>query len=101
MYWVDIVDQSIQRSNLDGTNVEKILSGQEGLFGIGLDPFSEHVYFTNAVDDKIQRIGMDGSDLVDIITTRPWIFLASLQRWYPDRATISFGITAYSPQMHE
>jgi ribosomal protein S27E len=26
---------------------------------------------------------------------RPWIFLASLQRWYPDRATISFGITAY------
>ena len=68
MYWTDKDTDKIQRSNLDGSSVEDLVtSGLSSPRGIALDVAGGKMYWTDW--DKIQRSNLDGSDVEDLGTT--------------------------------
>ena len=73
MYWTDVLTDKIQRANLDGSNVEDLITtGLERTLDIALDVASGKMYWTDygtATTGKIQRANLDGSGVEDLITT--------------------------------
>ena len=81
IYWTDsgtgnpnpLQDDKIQRANLDGSNVETLLTFQNFLrlpTGIELDMAGGKMYWTDATRDRIRRANLDGSGVEDILNTR-------------------------------
>jgi hypothetical protein len=69
MYWTDSGPGRIQRANLDGTNVETLVTGlTAGLRGIAVDGASGKMYWADFTAGKIQRANLDGTGIQDIIT---------------------------------
>ncbi len=46
MYWTDFDADKIQRADLDGANVEDLVTGLTDPFGIALDPAAGKIYWT-------------------------------------------------------
>ena len=72
MYWTDDGTDKIQRSNLDGSGVEDLVTSDDGLEdlgGIALDVSGGKMYWTEAGAAKIQRSNLDGSDVENLVTT--------------------------------
>ena len=70
MYWTDFGTDKIQRADLDGSNVEDLVTtGLDIPFGIALDVRAGKMYWTDAGTDKIQRADLDGSNVEDLVTT--------------------------------
>ena len=71
IYWKNVERKAkggkIQRANLDGSNVEDIITGLRGPHGIALDMIAGKIYWT-ADTNKIQRANLDGSNVEDIVT---------------------------------
>ena len=66
IYWGD---SGIQRANLDGTNVENVVSADaEYAEYIALDVADGKIYWTNWLYNKIQRANLDGTNVQDIVT---------------------------------
>ena len=66
MYWTDRTLDKIQRSNLDGTNVEVIVKKDTLTISpncIALDVNSNKIYWGNWRREIIQRANLDGSDV--------------------------------------
>lgn len=54
---------SIKRSNLDGSNVETVISGLTGeAFGLALDVASETIYWVGVSDNKVRKANYDGTN---------------------------------------
>ena len=81
IYWTDsgtgnptpMQDDKIQRADLDGSNVETLLTFENFLrlpFGIALDVAGGKMYWTDPTRDRIRRANLDGSGVEDIINTR-------------------------------
>ena len=68
MYWTVGGAGIIQRSNLDGSSVEDLITGLEEPDGIALDVAGGKMYWTDWGTDKIQRSNLDGSSVEDLIT---------------------------------
>ena len=69
MYWADESTAKIQRANLDGSNVEDIISsGLQSPYAVAIDPDANKIYWTDIGSNKIQRANLDGSDIEDIAT---------------------------------
>ena len=69
IYWTDFVTDKIQRANLDGSNVQDLVTqGLRGPSGIALDVGSGKMYWTDFGTDKIQRANLDGSNVQDLVT---------------------------------
>ena len=69
MYWVDYRAAKIQRADLDGSNVEDLITtGLNSPSGIALDVGGGKMYWTDAITDKIQRADLNGSNVEDLIT---------------------------------
>ena len=70
MYWTDSASNRIQRADLDGSNVETVLSGftGSGLRGIDVDSAGGKIYWTDFAAQKIQRANLDGSGVQDLVT---------------------------------
>ena len=71
LYWTDWGTDKIQRADLDGSNVEDLVSdaGLDGPDGLALDPSGGKIYWTNVGSNKIQRADLDGSNVEDLITS--------------------------------
>ena len=70
MYWIDSGTDKIQRADLDGTNIEDIVTtGLRTPSGIAVDTTADKVYWIDSGTDKIQRANLDGSNIQDIVTT--------------------------------
>ena len=70
MYWTDAGSDKIQRANLDGSQVEDLVTtGLDGPWGIALDVSDGKMYWVDTGTDKIQRANLDGSGVEDVITT--------------------------------
>ena len=70
MYWTDVVTDKIKRANLDGSNVEDLITtGLSAPNGIALDVGRGKMYWTDFNNRKIQRANLDGSNVEDLITT--------------------------------
>jgi sugar lactone lactonase YvrE len=66
MYWVDNTTGKIQRANLDGTEVEDIVTGTISPYGIALDPAGGKMYWTETTG-KIRRSDLSGTEVEDIV----------------------------------
>ena len=63
----------VQRANLDGSNIETLVSGLETPFGIALDVDGGKIYWTDADMDvpdtyKVQRANLDGSNIETLVS---------------------------------
>ena len=81
MYWTDsgtgspnpLQDDKIQRANLDGSNIETLVTYENLLRlprGIALDVAAGKMYWTDISRDRIRRANLDGSDAEDVLNTR-------------------------------
>ena len=72
IYWVDFEAGKIQRANLDGSDVEDLVSGLDGPHYIVFDKDSSKMYWTEGrfgdLFGKIQRANLDGSNVEDLVT---------------------------------
>ena len=68
MYWTDPRTQKIHRSNLDGSSMERLVTGVIS-DGIALDVSGGKMYWTDWANDKVQRSNLDGSGVEDLVTT--------------------------------
>ena len=69
MYWTDSFWHKIQRANLDGSNVEDVItSGLGGPSGLALDVANGKMYWTELNRNRIQRANLDGSNIEDLVT---------------------------------
>ena len=58
----------VQRANLDGSNIETLVTGLEAPFGITLDADGGQIYWTDAGTGKVQRTNLDGSIIETLVT---------------------------------
>ena len=68
MYWPDVSTGKIQRANLDGSDVEDVVTGLNAPFGVALDVPGGKVYWPGSSSGKIQRANLDGSNVEDLVT---------------------------------
>ena len=69
MYWTDTITDKIQRANLDGTEVENLITtGLSNPRGISLDPLNNKMYWADQDHEKIYRANLNGSGMQDLIT---------------------------------
>ena len=69
IFWIDNGTDKIQRANLDGSNIEDLVTqGLEFPRGIALDVEDGKMYWTDTDTNKIQRANLDGSDVQDLVT---------------------------------
>ena len=70
MYWTDGSTDNIKRANLDGSNVEDLITtGLRDPRGIALDVSEGKMYWIEWGTDKIKRANLDGSNIEDLVTT--------------------------------
>ena len=70
LYWTDSGADKIQRADLDGSQVEDLVT--EGLQiprGLALDQTSGKLYWADSGTDRIQRANLDGTEIEDLVTT--------------------------------
>ena len=69
MYWIDWGTDKIHRADLDGSNVEDLITtGLRWPSGIALDVGGGKMYWTEDGTNKIQRASLDGSQVEDLVT---------------------------------
>ena len=72
MYWTDWSTRKILRANVDGSEVEDVVTTGSSPSGIVLDLAARKMYWTEATDQqspgRIRRADLDGSKVEDIIT---------------------------------
>ena len=63
LYWADSVLDKIQRSDLNGSNVENIVvNGLDTVDGIAIDPVGRKIYWTDTgSNSRIELANLDGS----------------------------------------
>ena len=70
IYWTDQGTAKIQRADLDGSNVEDLVTtGLVMPSGIALDLGAGKMYWKDEGADKIQRADLDGSNVEDVVAT--------------------------------
>ena len=72
LYWTDWVAERIRRADLDGTNVEDLVTSADGLdrpVALALDVRNGKMYWTDWDTDKIQRADLDGTNVEDLVTS--------------------------------
>ena len=72
LYWTDATRDKIQRANLDGSNIEDLVTsaaGLDGPVGLVLDVSGGKMYWTEWEENKIRRANLDGSNVEDFITS--------------------------------
>ena len=64
----------IQRANLDGTNVQDVVTGLDEPEDIAIDVSGGKIYWTEEHDPRIQRANLDGTNVQDAVTglNRPY-----------------------------
>ena len=67
MYWVDNRLDAIRRSNLDGTQVENLLTGVEEPEDIALDLDADRMYWMEQGTNSIRRAGLDGENVETLV----------------------------------
>ena len=69
IYWTDHQTDKIHRANLDGSNVQDLVTkGLKFPGGIALDVAGGKMYWTDFGTNKIQRANLDGSNVQDLVT---------------------------------
>ncbi len=75
IYWTDATARRIQRANLDGSNVQTLVT-ETWPVGITLDVAGGKIYWTDWDTNRIQRANLDGSDIQALVTATAAIGIA-------------------------
>lgn len=67
MYWSDRIANTISRANLDGTNIEILVSDLGQARGVAIDTTNYMMYWADNGTDTIQRSMLDGSGVEDLV----------------------------------
>ena len=71
MYWTDSVTGKIQRANLDGTNIQDLVTTElSNLKDIELDITGNKMYWVVPETHKVQRANLDGTNVEDLVDTQ-------------------------------
>ena len=62
IYWTDSSRGTIHRANLDGSNVETLITGADAPNSLALDVDGGHIYWTDWERGTIRRANLDGSN---------------------------------------
>lgn len=68
LYWTDDGTGRIQRSKLDGSGIEDVITGLSNPCGIALDHTAGKIYWTDSGSGRIRRANFDGSSLEVLVT---------------------------------
>lgn len=73
LYWANagthIVDYgSICRSNLDGSNIETLISGLSRPHGVTIDTNNDTMYYTEVLLGTIHRYDLNGSNIITVVS---------------------------------
>ncbi len=66
LYWADLV-QRIQRSNLDGSSPETVLTGRS-FRGIALDLEHQKIYWAEPILNRIEQANLDGTGIQTVVS---------------------------------
>jgi DNA-binding beta-propeller fold protein YncE len=66
IYWA--TRDNIQRANLDGTNVQDVVTGLDEPENIAVDVSGGKIYWSIEYGDRIQRANLDGTHVQDVVT---------------------------------
>ena len=69
VYWTEPTLNTIQQANLDGTDVDDLVSGLANPTDIAVDMMGRKLYWTNGGSNTIQRANLDGTDVDDFLTS--------------------------------
>ncbi|MFH1843360.1 MAG: DUF5050 domain-containing protein [bacterium] len=71
MYWTDWASATahIKRADLDGANIETLLSSLSGPYGLALDVTGGKMYWTEFSINVIRRANLDGTGMEDLVTS--------------------------------
>ena len=70
LYWTDFGSDRIQRADLDGANVENLVTrGLDAPAGLALDVSAGKMYWADSRTRKIQRADLDGANVENLITS--------------------------------
>lgn len=61
IYWTEQIQGKVQRSNLDGTNIEDIITGLTFPRGVARDVTTNKIYWSEDLPSDIERANLDGS----------------------------------------
>ena len=67
IYWADSDADKIQRSNLDGSSVEDVITKGTGPRCLAIDPHSLKLYWTGLESDTIYRSNLDGTNINEVV----------------------------------
>ena len=81
VYWTDSawaggISRKIRRANLDGSNVQDLVTGIDHPIGLALDVAAGKMYWTDRnnkelnLRSRIQRANLDGTNIETLVTTR-------------------------------
>lgn len=74
IYWSDLINEKIQRANLDGSEIEDVVATGERPCFLALDLAAEKIYWSACIIvqgtelQEIRRANLDGTDTEDLIT---------------------------------
>ena len=86
MYWPDVSTGKIQRADLDGSNVEDIVTGLNAPFGVALDAAGGKIYWpVGTLSGKIQPGNWTKPALPAQITVWGYWIRWSPTAWWPRR----------------
>ncbi|MCB9078510.1 MAG: hypothetical protein H6631_13000 [Anaerolineaceae bacterium] len=68
IYWTDTSTGKIQRSNLDGSAIEDVVTGIREPEQIRIDTIGGKIYWVDSSTGKVQRANLDSSGLEDLVT---------------------------------
>ena len=70
LYWTDWGTDKIQRADLDGSNVEDLVTmGLDTPVGLAVDVSAGKMYWSDMSTKKIRRADLDGSNVEDLVTS--------------------------------
>ena len=68
LYWTNWAEGEIQRADLDGSNVQSLVTGLSTPVGMKLDEPNGKMYWISQEHGRVQRANLDGSNVEDLIT---------------------------------
>jgi uncharacterized protein YjbI with pentapeptide repeats len=69
IYWVNFLDsfsQQLQRADLDGSNVENVLT--DGVSGFSIHNVEEKIYWSNYIGGSIKRADLNGNNIENVLS---------------------------------
>jgi hypothetical protein len=71
IYWTDFVNNRIQRSNLDGSNVQTVLNNLPGATALAIDNQASKMYWSETgVNARIRRANLDGGGIETVLAAQ-------------------------------